>query len=207
MKPSAPVYVVRNANPEDWSQAQLLQNFSYPWLARSAPRTHFRALIWKERFHFLFDVDNANHVLSNAEDEVTRVLDSDRVEIFFAADAELRSYFCLELDPRGNVHDYSAEFYRRFNNNWRWPGLQVEAALFESQYRVSGSLPIASLAALKLFDVSDHTVLAGVYRADFSLNESGQIQRNWISWVDPGTKAPDFHVPSSFGKFQLELSP
>ncbi|MEN9581792.1 MAG: hypothetical protein RJA70_4801 [Pseudomonadota bacterium] len=204
MAPDRPNYLVRNASPSDWSRAKLLADFRYPWLARRAPRTHFRALVWQDRFHFLFDVENRELVLSEADDALTRVLDSDRVELFFAADVALEAYFGFEIDPRGGVHDFAAKFYRQFDNDWRFPGLEAEGALTHAGYRVAGSFPLATFRALSLLDAHTQNVRAGVYRADFSLNAQGELVRDWISWVQPETTTPDFHVPSSFGTFQLE---
>ena len=50
--------------------------------------------------------------------------------------------------------------------------------------------------------LSGDKIIAGVYRAEFSMSDDG-VQENWISWVDPGTEKPDFHVASSFGEFVL----
>lgn len=30
------------------------------------------------------------------------------------------------------------------------------------------------------------------------------LQENWVSWVDPDTEEPDFHVPETFGAFKLK---
>ena len=61
-------------------------------------------------------------------------------------------------------------------------------------------------------------IRCGLYRAEFSHDRSGRpvVQKEslhnlgrkvegpppieeWISWVDPKTKEPDFHVPASLG--------
>jgi hypothetical protein len=44
---------------------------------------------------------------------------------------------------------------------------------------------------------------AGVYRAEFSRKPRGDVHFGWMSWVDPQTPKPDFHVASSFGVFEL----
>lgn len=46
---------------------------------------------------------------------------------------------------------------------------------------------------------------AGVYRAEFSTPEKDGDDpiMEWISWVDPKTEEPDFHVNSSFGEFRF----
>ncbi|MHB8897129.1 MAG: carbohydrate-binding family 9-like protein [Thermoguttaceae bacterium] len=39
----------------------------------------------------------------------------------------------------------------------------------------------------------------GIYRAEFRHTGGGNWAESWISWVDPQTPEPDFHVPGSFG--------
>ena len=65
-------------------------------------------------------------------------------------------------------------------------------------------------------------ILCGLYRAEFSHDRSGKpvVQQEtihnrgrkldgpppieeWISWVDPKTPEPDFHVPSSLGWLEI----
>jgi hypothetical protein len=43
----------------------------------------------------------------------------------------------------------------------------------------------------------------GVYRAEFSHLPSGGVHFGWLSWLQPITEKPDFHVPSSFGVWEL----
>ena len=61
---------------------------------------------------------------------------------------------------------------------------------------------MASLQDLNL--IHDNVMRAGVYRAEFSLPaEDGELVQEWISWIDPKTEAPDYHVDSSFGEFRF----
>ena len=66
-------------------------------------------------------------------------------------------------------------------------------------------------------------ILCGLYRAGFSHDRSGKpavVQETinnqgrkppeglppieeWMSWIDPNTPEPDFHVPSSLGHLEL----
>ena len=51
------------------------------------------------------------------------------MEVFFARDAALSRYFCVELDPLGRVHDYAASLYRKFDSSWNCPGLRARGGL------------------------------------------------------------------------------
>jgi hypothetical protein len=59
------------------------------------------------------------------------------------------------------------------------------------------------LRALHVLKPGAREFLAGVYRAEFSHNADGSIHQGWMPWVNPHTERPDFHVPSSFGVFEL----
>jgi len=60
---------------------------------------------------------------------------------------------------------------------------------------------LASLKALNL--IQDNSIETGVFRAKFSKDEKQNYQPTWISWVNPNTPEPNFHIASSFGKFIL----
>lgn len=188
----------------DWDEAELLTDISFPWTAGPDPATRFRALRDEERFHFLFEIEDDDLVLDESADPVERITGSDRAELFFACNDLLDPYYCLEMDPRGEVFAYKARHYREFTPEWEWPGLEVAAARTEGGYRVEGSIPMASFAELGLLHKNGTVLKAGVYRAEFSHDSNGAVIQDWMSWVDPGTEKPDFHVPSSFGEFHLE---
>ncbi len=186
-----------------WEMAERLTDFSFPWLEREAPETLFRALHSKERFHFRFEVVDEDLVLDEKAEGAERVLGSDRVELFFACDADLTRYHCAEMDPRGIVYEYLARHYREFDTGWRWPGLEVEGRLREGGYEVEGSIALAVFKELGIEGAAEGWLRAGAYRAEFSHGEEGEVVQDWISWVDPATPEADFHVPASFGLFRL----
>lgn len=82
-------------------------------------------------------------------------------------------------------------------------GLETKATTTDDGYDVEGKIPMKSLEDLKL--INNHVMRAGIYRAEFSKPEaSGKDPKmEWISWVDPKTANPDFHVASSFGEFRF----
>ena len=194
-----------------WDEAELLTDITFPWTPGPNPATRFRALWDESRFYFLYEIEDNDIVLGESADPVERVTGSDRAEIFFTCNDALDPYYCLEMDPRGEVFAYAGRHYREFTPEWEWPGLEVAAAMTENGYRVEGSLPMNSFAELDLLHGDGTMLKAGVYRAEFSHRrdagpgDSGAaVIQDWMSWVDPGTERPDFHVPTSFGEFHLD---
>ena len=181
------------------SEGVLLDDFSFPWIERECPRTEFRAVWNEEKFCFKFDVDDADLVLNDSDDKDTAVLGSDRVELFFAADRELSGYYYgTEMDPRGWAYDYRAKTYRQIDDEWCFPSLVMEGSIRSDGYSLSGAIDLVVLKSLGL--LRNGLMTTGVYRAEFSHGPDGIVE-DWMPWVDPGTEAPDFHVPASFGRF------
>ncbi len=198
MRPAGTRYVVeKSTHPEAgiW-----LSEFSFPWREEEAPSTRFRARHGEGWLHFVFDVIDADLVVGMEGDEVERVLGSDRVELFFADAADLSGYYYgLEMDPAGRVYDYRARTYRQFDPHWRVESLDFRSEIVCGGYRVEGQIAMEELAELGC--LRGNEMVAGVYRAEFSHGPDGEIRQDWISWIDPETPHPDFHVASSFGRF------
>ena len=190
----------------DWSAAEVLTEFSFPWERRPAPPTEFRALWSDERFHFRFDCVDEDLVLGSGETSKDRVLASDRVEIFLAPDLTLTPYFCFEMEPRGEVLAYRGKSYRQFDLDWSCEDLRLSSGVEGSRYHVQGSLPMSALHEWQVLKPRATEFLAGVYRAEFSHCADGSVHSGWMPWVNPGTEKPDFHVPGSFGVFELVAS-
>jgi hypothetical protein len=185
--------------------------FAFPWAERPAPRTGFRAWIAAGRFEFSFEAEDADLVLSREWRGESTLDVEDRVEIFFARDAGLDRYYCIEIDPLGRVHDYSASHYRRFDSTWDCPDLRVSAARTPDGYRVDGSIPLDTLSSLIGKRVGPGaTIRTGLFRADFygrGAGARGEAADNWLSWIRPVSATPDFHVPSAFADLTLPPGP
>ena len=192
------------ADEPAWEQAILETGFTFPWEDRPAPRTEFRALRDDWALYFAFRVDDDDIVLAEDYRSKADVVREDRVELFFALDEELDDYFCLEIDPLGRVLDYQAAYYRRFDRTWTFPGLDVAGRQTAEGYRVEGLIPLRSLESLGFPSPdSGRPIKFGIYRAEFRHTEDSGWAESWISWVDPQTAEPDFHVPGSFGSLRF----
>ena len=193
---------VTDLNAIDWSNSNLLTDLISPW--QQAPsNTTFQAL-WDDQYlYFKFDVKEENILIYRDQDLEREVVGSERVEIFFRRDDQLNPYYCLEMDASGRVYDYKASHYRQFEDTWTWPQdqLLVEAKRSEGGYAVLGKIGLRSLEELGL--LKEDTLQAGLFRGHCLEAGGGDSSFHWISWVDPETEKPDFHVASSFGELVL----
>lgn len=192
---------------DTWRLADVLTDFAFPWNARAPPATEFRALWDALKFYFRFDVTDSDVVLGDGANAMQKVIGSDRAEIFFSAGVELDPYYALEIDPRGEVLDYEARFYRQMNRQWTCEGLEVASRITGEGYVVEGQLPLATFRRLGCLhqDATGEHLIAGLYRAEFSSpTQAGEpVIEDWMSWVDPQVATPDFHVPTSFGMIRF----
>jgi hypothetical protein len=220
---AAAIRVDGRADEPAWSEAVVERQFRFPWKPEPAPATEFRAVCDERHLSFTFRVHDTDIVvLDTLRDKQDAVLE-DRVEMFFAPDERLSTYYCFEIDSRGRAFDYSGSYYRRFDPRWSFPGLETAATAIDQGYVVEGRIPLASLEQLGFPRLRPGvTIRCGLYRAEFSHDRSGRPAErketihnrgrtfagpapieNWISWVDPQTPEPDFHVPSSLGRLEV----
>lgn len=187
-----------------WEQTNIETAFTFPWEQRPLPGTEFRALYNSHALYFLFRVEDDDIVLAEPYRSKEDVVREDRVELFFALDDELTEYFCLEIDPLGRVLDYRASYYRQFDFSRNFPGLEAVGNRTRDGFVVKGRIDWKAFQSLGFPPPdSGREIKFGIYRAEFRHTEGRQWSEGWISWVDPGTEDPDFHVPQSFGYLRM----
>ncbi len=125
------------------------------------------------------------------------------MEIFLTPELALDPYYGFEMSPHGDLLVYRARSYRQFDRDGRCEAFEFSGRVEERGYVVEGSITMEVLRALHVLKPDAREFLAGVYRAEFSHNADGSIHQGWMPWVNPHTERPDFHVPSSFGVFEL----
>lgn len=203
------IYQVRKIPPRSpdnipWNSAIVLNDFSYPWSSEMAPATSFRAL-WDEVFlYFRFDAQDYKIHVNPIKANKQEINYFDRVEMFFTTGDKLNPYYCLEMDPLGQVMDFEAHHPKRFNFNWKWPDLLLDAQILNNGYTVSGRIAIKTLKSLNL--LKNNTLRIGLFRANCIVPGDLNQGFKWISWVDPKTRYPDFHLIESLGKFKFNAS-
>jgi len=190
----------------EWPADGWEKGFSFPWRTRKTPRTEMCCVSDGERLLFAFFCDDADLVLRGAvpKDEMTAA-QGDRVELFFAKDAELKEYYGFEMSPAGTVLDYRASFYRKYDRSWGCSGLKLAAATHRGGYVVEGSIPLATVREMCGADLSQgEAIRVGAFRGEYSHIDGEAPEEAWISWVHPDSETPDFHIPSAFGTFRLK---
>ena len=186
-----------------WNNAEILTDFSSPWSDLKPEKMEFRALWDTEHLFFCYTVYDTNIHIDRQDDSVDSIGESDRVEIFFRTDAGLNPYYCLEIDPSPRIMDFKASPKKKFDFDWNWPNndLIVKSNIKEDRFIVEIAITIQSL---KNFDlIKDNSIEAGIYRAKYKKQENNLFEPTWISWVNPNTETPNFHVPDSFGNLTL----
>lgn len=221
--PGAKIVLDGRADEPAWSEAAVEKGFFFPWKKAPAPATEFRALADETSLFFTFRVHDDDIVaLERLRDEEDAVFE-DRVEMYFGRDERMNDYYCLEVDSRGRTFDYRSSYPRRFEPKWNCQGLQTKAVALPGGYAIEGRIPLKTFEALGFPALRPGVkIRCGLYRAEFSHDRSGRKVdpaasihtmgrtldgpppiEEWLSWVDPKTPEPDFHVPSSMGWLEI----
>ena len=159
-------------------------------------------LFWQpDRLVFAFEATDTNLVAAPKSPREHDVDAQDRVEIFLWSGNPNDTYYCVEVGARGAIHDYSARFYRRFDDAWSPPQMKIAVATTPSGYRVEAELPRAAVESAGFKLRAHASFRCGLFRADFRLNAPDNP--TWICWVDARGPKPDFHVAESFGTLTL----
>jgi hypothetical protein len=187
-----------------WESAQILTDFYSPWSNKKKSKIIFKALWDREKLFFNFTVFDTEIHIEKKEDSFESIGNSDRVELFFRTDDTLNPYYCLEMDTSGRVMDFIAYPNKNFDFNWNWSknDLAVKSSANANSFTVEGAISIKSLKNLNL--IKNNTIETGVFRAKYTKRQNGCFEPTWITWVNPNTETPNFHIASSFGVFILK---
>lgn len=188
----------------NWKKADELTDFSSPWNQKHIEKTVFKALWDREFLYFGFTVYEKDVYTDSKNKGNEAINNSDRVELFFRKDADMKPYFCLEMDSTCRLMDFKALPGKEFDFGWHWPenGFEIQSFTDQEKYQVEGRISIQSLDDLNLRDKDK--IQTGIYRANYLENQDGLREPQWICWVDPKTETPNFHIHSSFGTLILE---
>lgn len=186
-----------------WEKANIITEFISPWDIIDPSPTEFKAL-WDSNFlFFCFKVNDKSIHIENKDDSSQSIGASDRVELFFRPDETLNPYYCLEIDPTARIMDFRANSNKNFDINWNWPRneLTVKSSIKKDHYTVEGSISISSLRKFGL--IKENKIKTGIFRAKYNRISEFNFKPTWISWIDPNTDEPNFHISTSFGVLNL----
>ncbi|PJB19099.1 MAG: endoxylanase [Flavobacteriaceae bacterium CG_4_9_14_3_um_filter_33_16] len=195
--------ITGKADSPFWEKANILSYFHSPWEAIKDTETKFKALCDGDSLYFCFEVlDDTIHI-DETDDSFHSINVSDRVELFFRSNASLNPYYCLEIDPTSRIMDFKAYPNKNFDFNWNWPheGLLVNSSFNPQGFCVEGKISIASLKELNL--IHDGKIETGIYRAKYYKTKKNDFEPIWLTWINPKTETPNFHISSSFGVLKL----
>ncbi|MCD0468793.1 sugar-binding protein [Flavobacterium sp. JAS] len=187
-----------------WNKALTLTDFSSPWDSEKSSKITFKALWDTEKLFFSFTVFDTSIHIEKQNDSFESINNSDRVELFFRPDNTLNPYYCLEIDSEARIMDFIAYPNKNFDFNWNWPkgDILVKSSVNEDSFTVEGSISIQSLKDFKL--IKNNKIETGIFRAKYSPNKNDSYEPVWITWVNPNTETPNFHIASSFGILTLK---
>lgn len=188
-----------------WEKANILTDFCSPWDDSEINRIEFRALWDLDSIYFSFKVYDKEIYIDTTDNTKDSIGNSDRVEIFLRSDKALNPYYCLEIDPTSRIMDFIAKPIKEFDLDWNWPkeDLTVKTTKNEDYFVVEIAITISSLKVFNL--IKDNKIEAGIFRAKYNERENVGFTPTWISWVNPETETPNFHISSSFGILDLAL--
>lgn len=187
-----------------WNKADNLFDFSSPWDSEKIKPIEFKALYDKETLFFCFEVEDADIHIDTTDNTIRSINESDRVELFFRSNELMDPYYCLEIDTASRIMDFKARSNKQFDFAWNWPSgdIKVKSSIERNHFTVEIAISLASLANLGL--LKEGKIETGIYRAKYNKQENGNFEPTWITWVNPETATPNFHIASSFGILKLE---
>ena len=187
-----------------WDTAMVLTDFCSPWSDEKHSEITFKALWDRENLFFSFTVSDAVVHLEKRDESFESIGNSDRVELFFRPNHTMNPYYCLEIDTAARIMDFIAYPEKEFDFNWNWPktAIAVKSAVNTDSFTVEGAISIPSLKRLNL--IKNNKIQTGVFRAKYNPKEDLSFEPTWITWVNPNTETPNFHIASSFGNFILK---
>ncbi len=192
-----------NINDSVWKKVNPITRFRMHWNQDEImQKTSLRLYHNGKKLFFIYVVEDSEVVV---EDKIVKEMDianEDRVEFIFDTDKKMETYYCFEIDWKGRVLDYKAKYFRKFDDTWNMPGLEVAGSRTKNGYIVEGAFDLDYLRKLNVLK-KDGTMRMGFFRADFRKDQQGELVHRWISWVDSQTDEPEFHVPSSLGTVKL----
>ncbi|MDR6844718.1 sugar-binding protein [Flavobacterium granuli] len=187
-----------------WNRAMILTDFYSPWDSKKPLKITFKALWDSEKLFFNFTVLDSSIHIKKEDDSIDSINNSDRVELFFRPDDTMNPYYCLEMDTDARLMDFIAYPNKNFDFKWSWPkdDILIRSSIKKDSFTVEGSISIQSLNDFKL--IKNNKIETGIFQAKYSPDKNGNFEPIWVTWINPNTETPNFHIASSFGTLILK---
>lgn len=183
---------------EEWASIDSIEGFFPPISSTGYDQTVFKSYCSDTYFNFCFNVSDGTIITYDFKEELT-VAKEDRVELFFSPESDLSQYYCIEMDPLGRILDYSARYYRKFDEIWDFDQVEIAAQYTLHGYIIEGRISLSELGELGI----NECFHLGIFRADFKSKKTNDV--DWYSWIEPKSSIPDFHLPTAFGECSFEI--
>ncbi len=181
-------------NEPIWKELRSVGPFEFPWAKKEDLRQSTVAkLCWDNDYLYLGY--HANDISINAKNRGYKgsVWLDDVVEIFIDPTPKDNKYFGFELNAKGNLLDYSAEYYRKFDNKWSSPNTKTAVNItkgkyFQAEFKIS-------FKDLGVYPKNGSKWRMCLCRCDYNKGRRGEF----TLWTPNGKEKPDFHILPAFG--------
>jgi hypothetical protein len=170
--------------------------------AKQPPKTKAWLFWQRDKLIFAFECEATDLAAAPPSAKEHDVDGQDRVELFLWSGRRDDAYYCIEIGARGALHDYSARFYRHFDDRWSLKGLEYAVKSTPRGYSVEATISRTAMERMGFRLESGAQWRLGLFRADFA-SGGAPGEPTWITWVDAKGPKPDFHVARSFGDCTL----
>lgn len=187
-----------------WKRAKTYDKFKSPWDSLQVPLTTFKSFCDTSHLYFHFKVKDSQVICYDHKKNDLAVEGSDRVELFFASNDSLSTYYGLEIDACERFMTFKSNGYRQFEEGWEFPEFGSEDYKIKGTrkgYLVEGRISLRVLEELDI--LHNGSMLIGIHRAEY-YREKDEEKVRWISWNDFLINKPDFHIREGFRMVQIK---
>ncbi len=187
-----------------WNKSKTFEKFKSPWDTLQVPATTFKSFCDSTHFNFYFKVKDSQVICYDNMENTKAVEGSDRVELFFASNDSLSTYYGIEMDACERFISFKSNGYRKFEEGWEFPEFSSDDFKIKGSrkgYAVEGRIKLEVLKELDI--LHNGSMLIGVHRAEYYRQKKEEKVR-WISWNDFEVSKPDFHLREGFRMVQIK---
>ncbi|MFH1824751.1 MAG: carbohydrate-binding family 9-like protein [Candidatus Firestonebacteria bacterium] len=189
-------------NEKIWGKLKPVGPFQFPWAKKvDLKQKTVAKLTWDDKYLYLGYLAYDKDIQAIKRGRKGNVWLDDVVEIFLAPTLNDKSYFGFELNALGDLLDYKAKVYRKFNYKWIAKGIKTATFIKKGKF-FSAEFAIP-FSAIKKYPKNETIWNIGLFRVDYNIVHC--IKKDEYSlWKPSGTKTPDYHRLKAFGKLAFK---